>query len=203
MIRTNLSTRPFYNERAVNLLLGGVAAIAIVATLFNVTRYVQLRAHDSGLSSQIALDEQRAADLRSQAARLRATIDPKQIELVTNEARKANELIDRRTFSWTELFNWFETTLPEDVRITSVRPKVDNVKGTTLTITIVAKTIEDAYQFMANLEATGAFSDMIPKDDRYNEQGQVESIVEMSYNPAGPKPAATPSPAPTPKAVPK
>jgi len=203
VIRTNLSTRPFYNERAVNLLLGGVAVLAIAATLFNVTRYVQLRAHDSGLSSQIALDEQRAADLRAQAARLRATIDPKQIEFVTNEARKANELIDRRTFSWTELFNWFETTLPEDVRITSVRPKVDTLKGTTLTITVVAKTIEDAYQFMANLEATGAFSDMIPKDDRYNEQGQVESIVEMSYNPAGPKPAASPSPAPSPKAVPK
>jgi len=203
MIRTNLSTRPFYNERGVNLILLAVALLAVLATLFNITRFVQLRAHDSGLSSQIAGDEQRAADMRMQASRLRATIDPKQIELVTNEARKANDLIDRRTFSWTELFNRFETTLPEDVRITSVRPKVDTLKGTTLTITVVAKTIEDAYQFMANLEATGAFSDMIPKDDRYNEQGQVESIVEMSYNPSGQKPAATPSPAPMPKAVPK
>lgn len=205
MIRTNLSTRPFYNERGVNLLLLGVAVIAIAATLFNVTRYVQLRAHDSGLSTQIALDEQRAADLRAQAARLRATIDPRQIELVTNEARKANDLIDRRTFSWTELFNRFETTMPEDVRITSVRPKVDTVKGTTLTITVVAKTIEDAYQFMANLEASGAFSNMVPKSDSYNEQGQVESIVEMSYDPAGQKPVPTlaPAPTPTPKAVPK
>ena len=115
----------------------------IAATIFNVTRFAQLTNRDSGLVAQIARDEARATDLRTQAARLRATIDPKQIELVTNEARKANDLIDRRTFSWTELFNRFETTLPDDVRITSVRPKVDTVKGTTLTITVVAKTVED------------------------------------------------------------
>ena len=183
MIQTNLSTRPFYNERVVNLALTLVAVVALAATLFNVTRIAQLTRRDSGLSTQISRDEAHAADLRAQAVRLRATIDPKQIELVTNEARKANDLIDRRTFSWTELFNRFETTLPEDVRITSVRPKVDTVKGTTLTITVVAKTVEDVYQFMANLEATGAFSGLLPRDDRFNEQGLLETVIETTYAP--------------------
>ena len=208
MIRTNLSTRPFYNERGVHLALVLVMIVAIAATLFNVTRFAQLKNRDSGLSTQIARDEDRADDLRAQAARLRATIDPRQIELVTNEARKANDLIDRRTFSWTELFNRFETTLPEDVRITSVRPKVDTVKGTTLTITIVAKALEDVYQFMANLEGTGAFSGLLPKDDRFNEQGYLETIIETSYNPAAlarsaAPSAATPRAAKTPPAVKK
>ena len=183
MIQTNLSTRPFYNERVVHLALALVAVAALAATLFNVTRIAQLTRRDSGLSTQISRDEAHAADLRAQAARLRATIDPKQIELVTNEARKANDLIDRRTFSWTELFNRFEATLPEDVRITSVRPKVDTVKGTTLTITVVAKTVEDVYQFMANLEATGAFSGLLPRDDRFNEQGLLETVIETTYAP--------------------
>jgi type IV pilus assembly protein PilN len=184
MIRTNLSTRPFYNERGVNLALVLVMALAVAATLFNVTRFAQLKSRDSGLATQIGRDEERAADLRAQAAKLRATIDPKQIEFVTNEARKANDLIDRRTFSWTELFNRFETTLPADVRITSVRPRVDTVKGTTLTITVVAKTVEDVYQFMANLEATGAFSDLLPTDDRFNDQGLLETIIKSTYDPA-------------------
>jgi Tfp pilus assembly protein PilN len=191
VIQTNLSTRPFYNERVVHLALALVAVAALAATLFNATRIAQLTRRDSGLSTQISRDEAHAADLRAQAARLRATIDPKQIELVTNEARKANDLIDRRTFSWTELFNRFETTLPEDVRITSVRPKVDTVKGTTLTITVVAKTVEDVYQFMANLEATGAFSGLLPRDDRFNEQGLLETVIETTYAPT----AATGTPA--------
>lgn len=184
MIRTNLATRPFYNERAVHLALALVAMVVVVATIFNVTRVVQLKQRDSGLSSQASRDEARAADLRSQAVRLRATIDPKQIELVTNEARKANDLIDRRTFSWTGLFNRFETTLPADVRITSVRPKVDTIKGTTLTITVVARTVEDVYQFMANLEKTGAFSNLLPRGDSFNDAGMLESIIEASYTPS-------------------
>ena len=52
-------------------------------------------------------------------------MDLQQIELASTEARQANELIDRRTFSWTDLFNQFETTFPDDVRITAVRPTLD------------------------------------------------------------------------------
>ena len=70
-------------------------------------------------------DEARASELRASAARLRSSVDPKQIELASNEARLANDLIDRRTFSWTELFNVFEKTLPDEVRITAVRPRVE------------------------------------------------------------------------------
>ena len=39
-------------------------------------------------------------------------------------AQEANALIDQRTFSWTELFNQIEATLPPDVMLTSVRPAV-------------------------------------------------------------------------------
>ena len=42
MLRTNLSTRPFYNERAVPLALAVVAVLVLAATVFNVTRLVAL-----------------------------------------------------------------------------------------------------------------------------------------------------------------
>ena len=38
MIRTNLATRPFYNERAVRLVLLAIAALGLAATAFNVTQ---------------------------------------------------------------------------------------------------------------------------------------------------------------------
>ena len=41
MIRTNLSTRPFYNERAVHAWLLLVAALVIAASVFNVTRLLR------------------------------------------------------------------------------------------------------------------------------------------------------------------
>ena len=41
MIRTNLSTRPFYNERLVRLFLLGLLVLVLAATAFNVTRVLR------------------------------------------------------------------------------------------------------------------------------------------------------------------
>ena len=85
-------------------------------------------------------------------------------------ARQANDLIDRRTFSWTELFNQFETTLPDEVRITAVRPSVDREKGIVLRVNVVARGVEDVDEFMENLDATGAFPDVRPAEDHFDER---------------------------------
>ena len=64
MIRTNLSTRPFYNERLVRLGLLVFLLVVAVATLFNVTRVVRYSRSDTQLSERAARDEARAAELR-------------------------------------------------------------------------------------------------------------------------------------------
>jgi Tfp pilus assembly protein PilN len=184
VIRTNLSTRPFYNEHLVRLWLIGIALLVVAVTAFNVSRVIRYSRSDTQLATQASRDEARAADLRQQAARLRASVDPKQVEFASVEARQANELIDRRTFSWTDLFNRFETTLPDEVRITAVKPHVDRARGIVLNINVVARGVEDVSAFMANLEATGAFANLRPADEHFNEQGQLESSLEMAYVPS-------------------
>jgi Tfp pilus assembly protein PilN len=190
MIRTNLSTKPFYNERRIQTLLLIVAVLVVAATAFNVSRVIRYSRSDTRLATQAARDEARAADLRRQAARLRASVDPKQVDFASADARQANDLIDRRTFSWTELFNQFETTLPDEVRITSVKPHSDRTHGTVLLITVVARGVDDVLLFMANLEATEAFTNLRPAEERINEQGELESLLEMAYTPAPAKPPA-------------
>jgi type IV pilus assembly protein PilN len=187
VIRTNLSTRPFYNERAVHLWLLVAALAVAAATIFNVSRVIGYSRSDTELAMQASRDEARAADLRQQASRLRATVDPRQIEFASAEARQANDLIDRRTFSWTELFNRFESTLPDDVRIVAVRPKVDRRNGNILTINVVGRTIEDVDKFMVNLEATGAFSQTLSKEERINDEGLLAASLETTYMPTAAK----------------
>jgi type IV pilus assembly protein PilN len=186
VIRANLATRPFYNERAVHLALVALAVLVVAATAFNVMRVVRLSRSDTRLATQASRDEATARDLRASAARLRASVDPKSLEAASVQAREANQLIDRRTFSWTELFNRFETTLPDDVRITSVRPVLDSRRGNVLTITVVAKNVEDVNQFMKNLESTGAFADLLPKQERVDEQGLLVAALETVYTPKSP-----------------
>lgn len=189
MIRTNLSTRPFYNERLVHMWLIGVAVAVLAATAFNASRVLRYSRSDTRLQTQASGDESRAADLRRQAVRLRASVDPKQVDFAAADARQANDLIDRRTFSWTELFNRFETTLPDDVRIAAVKPRVDRDRGILLTINVLAKTVDDVSTFIENLEKTGAFMDIRPADERTDDNGLLISSLEAVYVPTAGKPA--------------
>jgi Tfp pilus assembly protein PilN len=189
VIRTNLSTRPFYNDRAVHLVLIALALVVAGATAFNVSRVIRYSRSDTQLATQATRDEARAAALRQEARRLRTSIDPRLIDFASADARQANELIDRRTFSWTELFNRLETTLPDEVHITAVKPNIDPNRGIVLTINVVSKSVDDMNTFMENLEATGAFGTVRTAEEHFDEQGLLQSLLEAPYEPAVGKPA--------------
>src|SRR5262249_48089346 len=182
VIRTNLSTRPFYNERSVQMLLLLVALIVVAFTAFNVSRVLRYSRSDTRLATQAARDEARAADLRQQAVRLRATVDTKQIDFASTDAREANDLIDRRTFSWTDLFNRFEATLPDDVLITTVRPSIQN-EGFGLRIGVIARPLDDINMFLETLDATGAFKTTFSAEEHIDEQNQLNAPLESIYLP--------------------
>jgi Tfp pilus assembly protein PilN len=190
VIRANLATRPFYNERAVQLWLLLLALIVAAATVFNVVRAYRYSQTDTALAAQASRDETRAADLRAEAARLRGSVDLQQIELASTEARQANALIDRRTFSWTDLLNQFETTFPDNVRISAVRPAVDDKGGLVLTINVVARSVNDVDELIGNLEATGSFTNPHSVTEHFNPDGMLEAVLESHYVPRQAKPPA-------------
>jgi Tfp pilus assembly protein PilN len=187
VIKGNLSTRPFYNERAVHVWLLAVAVAVLAATVFNVSRVIRYSSNDTELGSQASQNEARAAELRASAARLRASVDPRQVDIASADARQANDLIDRRTFSWTELLNRFETTLPDNVRITAVRPRIDAKRGTVLTVSVTAAGVDDVNEFMNNLENTGEFADLLTPDEHVEDDGQLLATLEAVYLPAAKK----------------
>jgi len=182
VINTNLATRPFYNDTAVRAWIGVVALAVIVFSVFNMMRLVSYSQNDTTLARQAAQDEAQAATLRANADRLRASVNARQIDVASVEAQQANELIDRRTFSWTELFNRFEETLPADVRITSVRQKTDN-GVTTVYMSITARGVDDIKQFIDNLGVSHAFTDLVVRDEIVDEtSSQMTAAVEGVYH---------------------
>jgi len=183
MIRGNLATRPFYDERPVRVALVVLVLTVVAATAFNLTQALGSARTDSAIETAAAQDESRARDLAAAAVQLRATVDPKEVTAAADRARQANDLIDRRTFSWTELFNRLEATLPGGVRITSIRPQVDRRGGTVLLLSLAARSVDDVDQFMERLDATGAFSQLLPRTERVREDGLIEATLEGLYQP--------------------
>lgn len=197
MLRTNLSTRPFYNERGVHLLLMLLAVIVGALTLVNVFKVLQLSRQNTELSTSVNRDRAEADRLTRDAARIRRGINPDELQLVVNAAREANVLIDRRTFSWTALFNRIEETLPPDVMLTTVHPIVDE-DGTKLAMTVLSRRTVDVDEFMEKLEATGAFEQVLQRQDEDVEGGLIRAIIDTNYVPEAVEPADA---APDPKAA--
>ena len=180
MLRSNLSTRPFYNERAVHLLLGLAAVLVVLLTAYNAIRIIALSRQNTELSSLINRDRQEAQRLAAEAQRVRAGINQEALKTTAEAAAVANTLIEQRTFSWTEFFNRIEETLPADVMLTSVQPSFrQNV--TTIQMTVLGRRTEDIDEFMERLESTGAFQDVLPAQEEVTEDGLHRLLLSSVY----------------------
>lgn len=195
MLNTNLSTRPFYNERAVYLALAIAAAAVLALSVFNVRELVAMSRRNTQLGRDSAGNLAAAEELNRQAEAVRSGTDRRELEAVAAAAREANDLIDRRTFSWTDFFNLIETTLPPDVMLTAVRPQIR--EGViSLSMTVVGRSTADLDAFMEQLEKTGAFADLLPRQEEVTEQGLHRAILIGRYlgRPAAPAEPAKPQP---------
>jgi Tfp pilus assembly protein PilN len=180
MLRTNLATRPFYNERAAHAAIALAAVVMLAITVLNVIQILSLSRHNTELSSRIGADDAEAERLTAEAARIRRTVDKDELQLVVGAAQEANVLIDQRTFSWTQLFNEIESTLPPDVMLSSVRPAVKEGE-THVTMGVLGRRAEDIDEFIEKLEATGAFLNVLPAGGDRTEEGLHRVVLESQY----------------------
>lgn len=182
MIRTNLSTRPFYNERAVHAVAALVALVVLGVTGWQVVRVVRLSRYKTELQSAIKRDRNEAEYRAKEAQEVRRGLDQKQLSVVAVAAKEANDLIARRTFSWTHLFNLLETTLPEDVMLMAIRPEIkDGV--TTIHMDVQGKSSDDVDAFWDRLEKTGQFRDVQWTNVTITEEGLHKIQMNAIYSP--------------------
>ena len=186
MLKLNLATRPFYNERVIDsvlLLLGIVALVLMVAggrtvfqlsnTYTDVVRMAELSATQVGTVTQ-------------EMVALNQSVSEDELEALRLSAAEANRLIDQRVFSWTELFNIIEQTLPNRVMLTGLRP-IRNSGSMTLTIGVIGERITDIEQFIEDLEATGSVGNVLARQEQRTEDGMYSAqlIGEFRGNSSG------------------
>ncbi len=188
MLKGNLSTRPFYNERLVTMAVAAIAIAAVLLTAYDVKRLVELSGRRSAALAKLVANQREAARIREQALALQQAVDRPTLTRLATYTREANTLIEQRTFSWTGVFGHLEKTLPTDVRLVSISPRVE--KGTTrLSMAIVLRDLDDVSVFIENLNATGAFYDVGPTEQRQQEDGSFAARIEATYRSDRPAPA--------------
>jgi hypothetical protein len=154
--------------------------VVVGFSLFNVFQIVRLTSIRSTLGANEAAARAEAVRLRSEAVRIRSQIDQAELEVVAAAAREANALIDKRAFSWSDLMAQFETTLPENVRVRAVQPRLEN-GAFVVSVAVEGRGPEDIDAFIEALEQTGNFTDVLPLVQQSGEEGLIESTIEGVY----------------------
>ena len=183
MLRGNLATRPFYNQRLVTLMLLLVAVAVAALTMFNVREFMALSAKRSELNARITRDRTEADRIAADTARLRQEVDLVGLRRLAADTAEANALIDERTFSWTSFFAVVQEALPYDVRLQTVTPRIE--KGRILIrLVAYAKSEGDLYEFIRRLQATKRFRDGYATDQQLQDDGVTwVAVLQGQYLP--------------------
>jgi hypothetical protein len=194
MLRGNLSSRPFYNERLVSAGLVVGALIVLALTAFNAYKLHALSVHRAALKTRVDAEKGQALKIELSAAALQRTVDRATMLQLAGSTEEANALIDQRTFSWTIFFGVIEKTIPFDLRLDSVAPRAErgNIR---VTMMVVGRKSDDIDAFVEALQDTGSFYDLIPREKELNEDDNTYrgEIVGYYIPPNQPPPAKRPA----------
>ena len=170
MLKINLATRPFYNERVIDtvLLLLGTGALVLMA--LGGRTVLQLSNTYADVVRTAELSELQTGTVTQEMVTLNQSVSEDELEMLRLSAAEANRLIDQRVFSWTELFNVIEETLPDRVMLTGLRP-TGTSGSMSLTIGVVGERVTDIEQFIEELEATGSVDNVLARQEQRTENG--------------------------------
>lgn len=176
----NLATHPLRNERlpALVVTLALVVLVGVSVEHALVVRRL-LPSRTSALHRRVADLEAEAARLRKEAAGLRG---PRPDAASVKQWGLLKELVDRRAFSWTELFARLEEVQPPGVRLLSITPNVRE-GDLRLELKAVARTAEEGFDFLRALQQQRDFPEatLLSVDDAV---GGTDLTYETRYLPA-------------------
>ena len=190
MMVPNFATRPFLNTRPVWVVAIAAGFTAIVLGLVNVQLFLE---SNQALATQIELRDrlvgERSALNDGLEAEVRALNSVRWREL-SERVETLNVVIEAHAFSWLNLLDDLEATLPYGVRVISISPTVDD-GGVYLALDAVARTRGDMLDFLDRLIADPHFDDPLPGKEVWPETSMTVGYLfnlEMSYRPSAGSP---------------
>jgi len=202
-ITLNLASRPFRNNTIVGSVLAAVLAALIGVTIYN--GYVFL--NYGGTYRQLQEEEKRQRDrlaaLESDERSLSRQFQTRDFRRLYGRGQFAGDLILRRSFSWTLLFNRLEALVPPEVMMTAIRPHITGEK-TVIRVDGIAKNHGGLIVLEDSLQKNPVFARVYPVYERRvnPNRPEIDFALDFDYIPAeappGPDAIAAAGKAPAP-----
>lgn len=147
LLKINLASRTYLNRKKFNTVVMAVGIVLGLFLLINIRDVASNAGDISSTARQIAVYDGKAP----------AVVPEKEYQTVLAKIRFANQIIDKKAFSWISLLDRLETVVPDGVALNAIEP---NTKTGELKLGGVAKSFKNMRQLMENLESSNYFRDV-------------------------------------------
>ncbi len=179
-LSTNLASRPFRNNVVLGSALGAVVALLVLATGLNLFLFLRHGDSYAELQRERASDAERLAKVEAEQSRLTGEIQERDFRRLQAQERIAAELILRRAFSWTLLFNELESVVPAEVMMTAIHPNI-TADGIIVRVDGVAKNSLAFLDLQDHLLANRAYARVSPISERRLNPSRPEITFALNF----------------------
>jgi Tfp pilus assembly protein PilN len=180
--RINLCRRYRSAVAPLRLLLRGTCALLVSAIVWNLAQAMVTYQECRTIEAELDRVRQQDLNLIAEARREGVDLSEHALSRLSFEVELANQLLERKIFSWTKFLTELEQTVPPRLALSSVR--LDQA-GTAVRLTGTAMSLEDITAFTMGLQDHATFKDPVLAQHRAGSNGLVEFHVTMQYRRGG------------------
>lgn len=170
-LNINLASQPFVDSRRFWLQWGsGLAVLAIfsLALLYTVATGWRAASRDR---HTIAQTREAIARCDRERAQAEATLSKPENRVMREQSEMLNQLILRKSFSWTRVFTDLEKLMPPQLRVVSIAPETSPDSGLAIKLTVAGQSRERALELVHHLEESPQFERPLIREE-VSSQGQ-------------------------------
>jgi|SRR5581483_1839331 len=194
----NLATRPYEDTRSFWLRWGTGVALAAIVTLGLVAQTVigwYFARQDRQMIGEIRKQITKVDGERSAA---QAFLNRPENRSVRDRSQFLNELIERKAFSWTQVFEELERVMPDRLHVVSIHPEMDENNELEIKLIVAGESGGRALELVRRMEQSPRFRQ--PQITAQNAQtssqtpgDNIEFAITAGYVPATPGAAPPPT----------
>lgn len=185
-LNINLASQPYEDSRKFWLRWGPALALAGLVTLGLMIAAIVAWKDARKDQNQIASFQKQIGACEQERSRAQEVLDRLENRSARDQSQFINDLIRRKSFSWTQVFVDLERIMPPQIHVTSIHPELKD-NQLKLKLSVASQTRERAIELVRKMEQSPRFLQPSIHEESTNQaQGNgdpVHSEIEAVYLP--------------------
>jgi type IV pilus assembly protein PilN len=179
----NLATRPYEDAGEFWARWGLGVGVLALATLLLVGWTVRSWVNAGRDRHNIASLQQQISERNQERAEAQAKLDMAANRSTREQSQFLNELIRRKSFSWTRVFEDLEQVMPSGLRVTALQPEFNEQSVMQLDMRVTGDTRNAVVDLIHRMESSKHFRNAQLVQEGSEQSGAVVAVVVATYVP--------------------